>query len=191
MRIITGKFKKAHLFSVPGNISRPTTDFLKEIMFSVLPGCKQNKVLDLFAGTGSLGLESISRGASSAVFVDVSSRAVKTIHKNIEKFKCDEICKVYHRRVSPFLKTYPQQFDLIFLDPPYNKNLVNRTIELIFLNKVPAQNGKIIVEHSKKEAISEKWKSNIEYEKISGESVITIINDFKMQDYLGGVNVST
>jgi len=175
MRIITGKFKKANLFSVPGNMSRPTTDFLKEVIFSVLQDYAQKKVLDLFAGTGSLGLESLSRGADSAVFVDVSLRAIHTINKNIRKLNCEEICKVYHRRVSPFLKTCPEQFDLIFLDPPYNKNLVNKTIELIFQNEVLNKDGKIIIEHSKKETISEKWKANIEYEKISGESKISIL----------------
>jgi len=176
MRIIAGKFKKANLFSVPGNISRPTTDFLKEVIFSVLPDCAQKTVLDLFAGTGSLGLESLSRGAISAVFVDVSSRAIHTINSNISKLNCEDICKVYHRRVSPFLKTCPEQFDLIFLDPPYNKNLVNKTIELICQKKVMKKKGKIIVEHSKKEIISEKWKTGLEYEKVSGESVISILH---------------
>jgi 16S rRNA (guanine966-N2)-methyltransferase len=176
MRIITGKFKKANLYAVTGNKTRPTTDFLKEVIFSVIPDCYQKKTLDLYAGSGSLGLEALSRGASLSIFVDYSEKAIKTIRQNIIKLKCENDCKIYKKRVSAFIKTEPEKYDLIFMDPPYNKNLINPTIELVFQNNLIDKNGIIIVEHSRNEYISYFWKELIIYNKIYGESAVTILD---------------
>lgn len=175
MRIISGKFKKSKLYTVPGKNVRPTTDFLKESIFSIIYDCKKTKVLDLFAGSGSLGLEALSRGAESVVLVDFSFKAVKTIGRNIEKLRCRDSCRIYQKKVSSFLRTNSEQFDMIFIDPPYNKNLVNSTIELIFENDLVSSEGKIIIEHSKNEKLDEKWASKFEKQKISGESQITVL----------------
>ncbi|MCK4652984.1 MAG: 16S rRNA (guanine(966)-N(2))-methyltransferase RsmD [Candidatus Cloacimonetes bacterium] len=175
MRIISGKFKKAKLYTVPGKNVRPTTDFLKETIFSIIYDCKKKKVLDLFAGSGSLGLEALSRGAESVVLVDFLFKAVKTISRNIEKLRCEDSCRIYQKKVSSFLRTNPKQFDMIFMDPPYNKNLVNSTIELIFENDMVFSEGKIIIEHSKNEKLDDKWASKFEKQKIYGESQITVL----------------
>jgi 16S rRNA (guanine966-N2)-methyltransferase len=155
MRIITGKFKKAHLFSVPGKTSRPTTDYTKEVIFSILHDCNDKTVLDLYAGSGSLGLEAISRGASSAVFVDS--------------------CLIRKKKVSVYLNNSPEKYDLIFLDPPYKKKLVDKTLEAIFENDLLNPDGKVIVEHSRDEKLDEKWASRIEKQKISGTTRISIL----------------
>ena len=175
MRIITGKFKKANLYSVPGKNVRPTTDFLKEAIFSIIYDCKKRKVLDLFAGSGSLGLEALSRGAESVVLVDFSFKAIKTISRNIEKLRCRDSCRIYQKKVSSFLRTNSGQFDMIFMDPPYNKNLINPTLELIYENNLINSNGKVIIEHSKNEKLDDKWASKFEKQKISGESQITVL----------------
>ena len=175
MRIIAGKYKKTNLFSVPGKTVRPTTDYLKEVIFSVLYNCADKKVLDLFAGSGALCLEALSRGAENAVFVDFSDKAIKTIKQNIRKLKCEKECKILKKRVSSFLIKTTEKFDLIFLDPPYSKNLVNSTIELIFEKELLSADGKIVVEHSKEEKISEELQPYIDYEKKSGRTTITIL----------------
>ena len=91
MRIITGKFKKANLFTVPGKTARPTTDYIKEVIFSVISSCNGKNVLDLYAGSGSLGFEALSRNADFVDFVDFSDKSIKTMKRNIEKLKCNLI----------------------------------------------------------------------------------------------------
>ena len=175
MRIITGRYKKTNLFSVSGKTVRPTTDYLKEVISSVLYNCQDKIVLDLFAGSGALGLETLSRGAENAVFVDFSDKAIKTIKQNIRKLKCEKDCRIYKKRVSSFLMNETEKFDLIFLDPPYSKNLVNSTLELIFEKGILSADGKIVVEHSKNEKISEEFHPLIDYVKESGKTIITIL----------------
>ena len=175
MRIIAGKYKKTNLFPVLDRTARPTTDYLKEVIFSVLYDCHGKKVLDLFAGSGALGLEALSRGAEKVVFVDFSDNAIKAIKQNISKLKCEKECRIYKKRVSSYLMKTTEKFDLVFLDPPYDKHLVNSTIELIFEKELLNSNGKIIVEHSKDEKISEDLLPLIDYKKESGRTIITIL----------------
>ena len=98
MRIIAGKNKRTSLYSVPGDKTRPTTDFIRELIFSVIQDCNDLDVLDLYAGSGSMGLEALSRGAAHSTFVDVSERSIKTINKNIAKLNCSDISSVYKKR---------------------------------------------------------------------------------------------
>ena len=175
MRIITGKFKKAHLFSVPGKTSRPTTDYTKEVIFSILHDCNDKKVLDLYAGSGSLGLEALSRGASFAVFVDLSNKAITTMIRNMNKLGCKENCLIKKKKVSVYLNNSLEKYDLIFLDPPYKKKLVDKTLEATYENDLLNPDGKVIVEHSKDEKLDEKWASMIEKQKISGATRISIL----------------
>ncbi|MDP8268409.1 MAG: 16S rRNA (guanine(966)-N(2))-methyltransferase RsmD [Candidatus Tenebribacter davisii] len=175
MRIITGKYKKANLFAVPGNTARPTTDYIKEVIFSVIPSCSGKNVLDLYAGSGALGFESISRNAEFVDFVDFSDKSIKTMIRNIEKLKCTSDCKIHRKKVSAFLNGCEKKFDLIFMDPPYNKDLVNNTIEKAVDNDILTQNGCIVIEHSPRENLSEKWNEMIIYHKNYGSSVITVL----------------
>ncbi|MBN2461924.1 MAG: 16S rRNA (guanine(966)-N(2))-methyltransferase RsmD [Candidatus Cloacimonetes bacterium] len=176
MRIIAGKYKKSNLLPVPGDRTRPTSDYLKEQIFSVIYNCENLKVLDLFAGSGSLGLEALSRGAAEAVFVDISEKAVKTINLNVSKLRCQDSSRIYKKKASAYLKTCSEKFDLIFLDPPYNGNLVNATIDLIFELDLIIKNGGVVIEHSFREIIDPKWNFYLEYEKKSGDSMVTILN---------------
>jgi 16S rRNA (guanine966-N2)-methyltransferase len=175
MRIIAGKFKKTNLFPVPGNTARPTTDYVKELIFSTIFSCTDNIVLDLFAGSGSLGLEALSRGAQKVFFIEFSNKSVGTVIKNIGKLRCEDKCKVYKRKVSAFLKSSDEKFDLIFMDPPYNKNLINETLEQISDNKLLSPIGKIVVEHSDREKISDKFAEKITKQKKAGNTLITIL----------------
>ncbi|PID28263.1 MAG: 16S rRNA (guanine(966)-N(2))-methyltransferase RsmD [Candidatus Cloacimonadota bacterium] len=155
MRIISGKFKKANLFSVPGNTTRPTSDAVKEMIFSTLFDCKDSDVLDLYAGSGSLGLEALSRGAGYAEFVDGSQKSVSVIGKNIEKLNCKKQTRINRKKVLSFLGKCEKKYDLIFLDPPYNKGLINPTIEKIIEFDILKPGGRVVAEYSKKEKLKD------------------------------------
>jgi 16S rRNA (guanine966-N2)-methyltransferase len=177
MRIITGKFKKANLFSVQGNTTRPTTDFIKEAIFSTIFDCENLLVLDLYAGSGSLGLEALSRGASFVDFIEFSEKAIQAIIKNIHKLKCEEQAHIYRKKVSSFLKKTGKKYDLIFMDPPYDKSLVNKTIELIIENSVLSESGKIVVEHSPHEKIVYSSDKINFFQKKYSDTIVTIIEE--------------
>lgn len=176
MRIIAGEYKGTNLISVPGDQTRPTTDFLKEAMFSILEDCQGERVLDLFAGSGALGLEALSRGAESVDFVDNAGRAWATIRRNIEKVRCEGRCRTVRQKVSAFLNAQEEPFDLIFMDPPYNKNFIAPTLELIFDRGLVKDSGRVVVEHSPREPLAERWNDYIAQQKRYGETMLTILS---------------
>ena len=120
MRVISGKVKGVVLKAPDGMLTRPTSDRVKEAMFSIiqfdLPGAK---VLDLFGGTGQLGIEAISRGAQSAVFVDAREEACRLIRGNLAKAKLESQGKVIRCDYADYLKRSREIYGIIFLDPPY------------------------------------------------------------------------
>jgi len=179
MRIIAGKFKKARIHAVPKGKTRPTTDFLREMIFSVIQECDGQKVLDLFAGSGSLGLEALSRGAKSALFVDISENSIKTIKQNVEKLRCEANTQYIRKKASAFLKVNQDKFDLIFLDPPYNKRQINPTLALIFELDTVEDGGLIVIEHSRSEKIDEQWMYFKTFERKAGDSMVTILQPEK------------
>ncbi|MDZ4122252.1 MAG: 16S rRNA (guanine(966)-N(2))-methyltransferase RsmD [Candidatus Cloacimonadaceae bacterium] len=161
MRIITGKFKGANLFSVDGKTTRPTTDYNRELIFSVHSEYSELLVLDLFAGTGAFGLEALSRRASYVDFVEFSSKAIGVLLKNINKLRCGEQCHIHRRRVEQYLKDCPKKYDVIFLDPPYDKDLINPTLKTIFERELLNTDGIVIVEHSRREPVNEEFADKI------------------------------
>lgn len=179
MRIISGRNKGTRLFSVPCEKTRPTTDFLKEVIFSVLQDCEGETVLDLFAGSGALGLEAFSRGAAFVDLVDISSKSIITIKKNIEKLGCQKQVAYHKKKASSFLQTAKKKYDLVLIDPPYNKNLLNKHIELVFISEVLDEDSQIVLEHSSKEIIAENWKEHVHFQKKYGDSTITILKKIR------------
>ncbi len=176
MRIIAGRFKKANLYSISGTRIRPTTDYTKEVIFNILHELEDKKVLDLYSGCGSLGLEALSRGAAHVTFIDFSEHAIGAMIKNFKKLNCSSECRIYRKRVSSFLKKTTKTFDIIFADPPYNKNLVNQTIDKILKNTILNPGGKIIVEHSPNELIQNLWDANISTRQLSRNTSLSFIS---------------
>ena len=170
MRIITGKYKGRNLFLVPGRSTRPTTSFNREVVFSVHQDYAGCRVLDLFAGTGSLGLEALSRGAVWVDFVEFAPAALATIIKNIELLGCGDSCHLWRKKADAYLKDCQERYDVIFLDPPYQKKLVNPTLELIFARQLLNPEGLILVEHDPHEPLSELYKAYVTKEKGSKSS---------------------
>ena len=147
MRVISGKARGLKLYSPEDNDTRPTLDRVKEALFSMLlPYIQEAKVLDLFAGSGALGIEALSRGACKAFFVDNSDKAIKCIRDNLSISKFQEVSVVLKTSAEKFLNTTDEIFDVIFIDPPYANGLYSDIISSIYENNILAENGLIVVE---------------------------------------------
>ncbi|MBQ9097070.1 MAG: 16S rRNA (guanine(966)-N(2))-methyltransferase RsmD [Clostridia bacterium] len=147
MRVISGSARGAKLKTIEGNDTRPTTDKVKGAIFNILANdVYGKKVLDLYAGSGALGIEALSRGADMAVFAEKNAAAVEIIKKNLEHTKLVDKAKILKNDVFAVIKTASEKFDLIFLDPPYADELAGTTIKAIDEAKILADGGIIIAE---------------------------------------------
>ena len=148
MRVITGKARGITLKTPDGMLTRPTTDRVKEALFSIIqfeiPGAK---VLDLFGGTGQLGIEALSRGAKSAVFVDAREDACRLIRENLRRTKMEQDGRVVRSDYLDYLKRCRETFDIILLDPPYAEVFLENSMKLITEIDILQTNGIIIAEY--------------------------------------------
>jgi 16S rRNA (guanine966-N2)-methyltransferase len=151
MRVISGRMKGRKLSTLPGSTVRPTADRVKEAMFSILgPKPVAADVLDLYAGSGALGIEAISRGARSAVFIDRSLKVKKILGRNLDVCNITARATVVQWDIQKnlnCLKTFPHPFDLIFMDPPYGHALVARTIGHLITSQCLSDDAIIVAEH--------------------------------------------
>lgn len=147
MRVITGKARGIQLKTPEGMQTRPTADRVKEALFSIiqfeLPGAK---VLDLFGGTGQLGIEALSRGAASAVFVDASENACKLIRENLRRTKLEGQGRVVRSDYMEFLKRNREHYNIILLDPPYAEVFLENALKCIAEIDILETDGIIITE---------------------------------------------
>lgn len=159
MRIIGGNFRGRKLIALSGDDIRPTSDRVREAIFNILgPWIRGTRVLDLYAGTGALGLESLSRGARNVVFMDAALSSCKIIQKNIDLCKTAEKTTLIHHDIvgHPFSQVLREApFDLIFMDPPYGKGYVETTLGKSGFIDLLAPKGIIIVEQSFKESLAD------------------------------------
>lgn len=147
MRVIAGKAKGARLKTEAGDKIRPTADRVKESMFSIIQFYLEGaNALDLFCGSGALGIEALSRGAKSCVFVDGREKSLKTAAENLEKTKLSEAAKLCCSGAAEYIKTCRDRFDVIFLDPPYKKGLIPGILKLIDTCNILSKDGIIICE---------------------------------------------
>lgn len=148
MRVITGTARGRRLKDIPGMETRPTSDRVKEGVFSSLQfDLEGRKILDLFAGTGQLGIEALSRGASCAVFVDHSPAAVNVIRENLKLTDLVERARVVAGDSMEFLTTVREKYDVIFLDPPYMQGLLGPALAHIARFDILAPHGIIVAEN--------------------------------------------
>ena len=148
MRVITGTARGRRLKELEGMETRPTTDRVKEGLFSVIQfDIEGRKVLDLFAGTGQLGIECLSRGAASAVFVDRRPDAVKLIRENLKVTDLTDRARVVSGDSMEFLKSLREPFDIILLDPPYAAGLLEPAIAHIARFDILRPHGIMVAEH--------------------------------------------
>lgn len=146
MRVITGSARGRKLIALEGNDVRPTTDRVKEGMFSAIQfELEGAEILDLFSGSGQLGIEALSRGAKSAVFVDNSKKSLDTVKANLEITGFTDKAELYNMNCIDHIKINSRKFDFIFLDPPYGKGILTEILPI--LGKNLNNNGKLLCEH--------------------------------------------
>ena len=184
MRIIGGKYKGLKLLPPDGNNIRPTSDRLKEALFSIITSKKYKinidscSVLDICSGTGSLGIESFSRGAVSVYFIDNDQRSINLIYKNISKLNIDSKfenkIKIIKDEATKALRNINKIFQLVLIDPPYNTNITEKCLfKLKELNLIN-EDSYIFTESSKKEDTNYKGYKILDV-KLYGNSKLTVL----------------
>jgi len=151
MRIIAGSYKGRKLVSPKGSNTRPTSDRVREAIFSIIGNIVEDtRILDLYSGTGAMGLEALSRGASQAVFVETDPAALRCLQVNIEAADCRERTRIISRPVLSYLEKtdLSDGFDLVFADPPYAGDLGTLTLKAISKHAKPLKGCLIILEHA-------------------------------------------
>ena len=185
LRIISGTCKKKRLLTVPGMATRPTADRLRETLFNILAfDVRDAVVLDLFAGTGALGLEALSRGAASCTFVENNAEALSVIRKNCASCPAlSERAAVTAwdiRRGLAFLKDSDPKFTLVFADPPYGQNLIQPTLSALAESGALAEEALVVVEHDAADAIPPLPKGwVIQDQRTYGRSTLTFFQSKK------------
>ena len=171
MRIITGKARGIQLNTLEGDATRPTSDRAKEALFSMIQfDVEGRRCLDLFAGSGQLGLEALSRGAEYCVFTDESRDAVEIVIENAKKTKLYQQCRISQMGFLPYLKTCAgkESFDIIFLDPPYASDYIPQALSQIYEGGLLRAGGRIICETDNgTAAVSKKLLKSEDYAKNS------------------------
>ena len=155
MRVITGTARGTKLLTPEGLHTRPTTDRVKEGLFSAIQfEIEGARVLDLFSGTGQLGIEALSRGAAYAVFTDNDEKAVRLVKENLKRAKLLDRAAVIRTDYLSYLRTTKERFDLIFLDPPYKENFLEIAIRAISEIDILRNRGIIICEKTADRALA-------------------------------------
>lgn len=157
MRVITGTARGRRLKTLEGESVRPTTDKVKEAMFSIIQfEIEGRRVLDMFAGCGQLGIEALSRGAESAVFVDISRNSVSVVQENVKAAGFENVSRTVLANSLEYLDRTAEIFDLAFLDPPYKAGIMEDALERLAPHI--ADGGVIICETSAEEVLPEDFE---------------------------------
>ena len=177
MRVISGTARGTKLNSIDSLSTRPTLDRVKEPLFSIIQQyILDSEVLDLFAGSGALGIETLSRGAKHCTFCDKSPASIKMLKQNIEKTKLQDRTTIFIEDYRKCLKELNNEFDIIFIDPPYKFNIGVDAIKLILKNKLFAKDGIIILETDEEERDLKELESiNIEVKDVRKYGRVSLI----------------
>ena len=181
LRIISGNLRGKKLQAVRGRQVRPTADRLRESIFNILSSrVHEAIVLDLFAGTGALGIEAISRGAECAVFIDSSPGALAVIARNIEACAYSRLTKVIKWDISKNLnciKSSSPPFNLIFIDPPYNRNIIKAALRNLYRSNSVAKGAYVVIEHAAAEPIPANLEAfEIDHQRKYGKTLVSFLN---------------
>jgi len=184
MRIIGGKFKGLKLIPPSDLGIRPTSDRFKEALFSILDSKKYNiniynsKLIDIFSGTGALGIEALSRGAKKVYFLDQDAKSIQIIKTNISKLKINDqddiTIKIIKEEATKALKKVNEIFDIVLMDPPYNKNIIKEILENLKNHNLINTNSYIFAESDKTEIVDCNGYEVLDT-KIYGKSKLTIL----------------
>lgn len=184
MRIIAGDYKGRRLYTPQDNRVRPTTDKVKEALFSIIaPYIGDAVVVDLFAGTGNLGLEALSRGAERCYFSDNSKESLKLIKENVGHCVADEKSIIYQGDYQKVLSKIQEKVDIVLLDPPYKKGLMENCLFLIQNLDILSEDGIIVAEHSHDEVLEDVYGKLYKIkERKYGKIVITLYSSCSCEE---------
>ncbi len=175
MRIISGNRRGHKLVGFEGDRIRPTTDRVKESVFNLIQGyIADSKVLDLFAGSGALGFEAMSRGALGVVFVDADKASVEVVKKNAASLNFGDGVRILNMTYQDYFRTSRESFDIIFLDPPYNKGFIEPVLADIVENDRLESGGIIVLESDDTDMHCEFDGLSVLKQKKYGRSYITV-----------------
>lgn len=180
LRIISGELKGRKLRSARGTKTRPTANRTREAVFNILasqiPG---SRVLDLFAGTGALGIEALSRKADAVVFIDIDHDSISVLQANIKSLSLERQTKIIRWDLIKNLNclhSLQNAFDLVFMDPPYQKNMIEPTLRNLHISQSLVTGTRVIVEHSYREpALTGQLPFEIADQRKYGKSLVTIL----------------
>jgi 16S rRNA (guanine966-N2)-methyltransferase len=162
LRIAGGELKGRKLSTVKGSLVRPTSEKVREAIFDIMrPVVTDEAFLDLFAGTGGMGIEALSQGVMRAVFIEKNARVISVLRENINNLHLEDRAQIIPLSVTRglrLLKMRGEQFRLIFLDPPYHSNLVEKALLELSEAKVVAENGIVIAEHPSNEIVKASYE---------------------------------
>jgi len=184
MRIISGYFKGKKILQPEDKFTRPLKDLAKESIFNIINhsnimniNLKQSKILDLFSGVGSFGLECISRGALKVIFFENYIKAIKILKKNISNMNIEKKIDIFEKNVfeEGSLESLNQKFNIIFIDPPFKEKKLNFLLKKIYNLKLIEENGLIIIHRHKKEADEFPKEYKLIKEKIYGISKLSFL----------------
>ena len=181
LRIIAGNLKGRKLRAVPGTQTRPTANRTREAIFNILafqiPG---SRVLDLFAGTGAFGIEALSRQADTTVFVDNDKESLAVLQANIKTLSLQGQTRIIRWDLIKnlnCLNSFSLTFDLVFMDPPYSKNMIEPTLRNLHLSRCLVSGARIIVEHSQREAVlAKQLPVEIADQRKYGKTLVTFLD---------------
>jgi len=178
MRIIAGEFRGRSLESVRDLSVRPTTDRAKQTIFDILSNridFNGLDVLDLFAGSGSLGLEALSRGVKSVTFIDKARKSLKVLEKNVASLGCESRCSIYQADVFWYLKNINRAFDLVFTDPPYKLENIGMLPNAIYDSGILQNDTYVVMEHSRESVIELDEQKYEILKKAFGQTAVLIL----------------
>ena len=159
MRIIGGKARGTKLYTLEGITTRPTLDRVKESIFNIIQNDIQgSSFLDLFSGSGAIGLEAVSRGARKAILCDKSKEAISIINKNIEKTHLAEQIEIYNVDFEECLKRIKEHIDIIYIDPPYQTDYIQKSLKILENSEIVTDETKIILETDNEQRILQEIK---------------------------------
>ena len=165
MRIISGTARGTRLYTLEGQTTRPTLDRVKESIFNIIQNEVPNSIfLDLFSGSGAIGLEAASRGAKKVILCDKSKEAIKIISKNIEKTHLSKKVELYNLDYELLLKTKVREnLDIVYIDPPYDSDFAIKSVEILINKKLVNEDSIIIIEtDNEKKILEELEKKQVE-----------------------------
>jgi len=175
LRIISGTRRGQKLIEFEGMDIRPTTDRVRESVFNLIQEFVYGaKVLDLFSGSGALSFEALSRGAESAVCVDIDKRSLEVISENAKKLRFSENVTIVNDSAENFIRKRNDKFDIIFLDPPYNKGFIKPVIEKILEQKILEDDGVIVLESDSVDEHGEMEGFSIIKQRKYGRTFVTV-----------------